>query len=148
MMGNWHGYFGAENLALSAAQRATLVTALQALGPSSDPQPARLNHWRVRLDGNAAIFEAAFDENNLTIAVFKARLGVILSVDPVTIDHVTAYRNWGEQSTPVATFSRSGTDYLRMALFGGIEATWEQSRLATLGYLAVNLAEWEEAMLP
>lgn len=70
----WHGYFGIENLNLNPTQRATLIQALRALGPSSDPLPDRLNHSHTRLDGQAAIFEALFDESVLTVQAWKNRL--------------------------------------------------------------------------
>ena len=82
-----HCYFAIEDLNLNQGQRQTLIEALRQLGPATDSQPARLCHWRTRLDGRAAIFEAAFNENNLTVDAFKARLGVIFGVNPDTIDH-------------------------------------------------------------
>lgn len=89
------------------------------------------------------IFEARFNENVLTVDEFKFRLGAIFGVDPATIDHRLQSVTFDSRSTPVATFSHSGTDYLRMALFGGPGATWEQSRIEVLAYLAANRAEWE-----
>jgi len=138
-MAKRHFYLGIENLNLNAAQRQTLVDALKALGPTSDPQPARLCHWRTRLDGDAAIFEALFNENNLTVTKFKQRLGAIFSVDPGTIDHATQ----GTQFGPVVIFSRNGTDYLRFLMFGGVGASWMESGDACRAYLAANQAEWE-----
>jgi hypothetical protein len=139
----WHGYFGIENLNLNASQRATLVNALEVLGPASDPQPARLNHWRVRLDDDAAIFEASFARTNLTIPQFKQWLGTIFGVDPGTIDHRHNLQHYAGGDTLIATFARSGTDYLRFALFGGITTTWNQSGDECRGYLAANISEWE-----
>lgn len=142
-MANWHGYFAVENLNLSASQRATLVGVLRQLGPASHPQPCMRNHRRVRLDGEAVIFEALFNEDDLTVAWFKQRLGAIFDVDPETIDHDLSNVTFVARQTPVVVFSRSGTDYLRMALFGGPGTTWEQSRIEAIGYLAANRAEWE-----
>ena len=142
-MTNWHGYMGIENLNLSAGQRGTLVTALRALGPGSDPQPARLNHWRTRLDNDAAIFEALFDEDNLTVTKFKQRLGSIFGVSWVTIGSAVQNVTYVTRQTQVVTFSRTGTDYLRVALFGGIGATWAESSVEAQGYLLANIAEWE-----
>jgi len=144
-MANWHGYLGIENLNLNDNQRQTLITELKALGPDSDPQPARLCHWRTRLDGQAAIFEALFNENNLTIAKFKNRLGTIFGIDPATIDHATVTWHFAGGDTPVVTFSRGGTNYLRFALFGGTGATWMQSGNECRGYLAANRDDWEES---
>jgi len=126
----WQGYFGIENLALNDAQRAELVAALRALGPSSDPQPARLNHWRTRPDAQAAIFEALFNKDHITIQTFKNRLGAIFNVDPATINHAIAFHTFATLPTAVVTFSRGGTNYLRVAFFGYDGAywpTWDES---------------------
>jgi hypothetical protein len=138
-----HLYLGVENIGLNTAQRATLIDALRALGPRSDPQPARLNHWRTRLDGEAAIFEALFNENALMVDAFKARLASIFSIDPATIDHAASSRSFADGSTPIVVFSRSGVDYLRFALFGGVDAAWMESGDECRGYLALNRDEWE-----
>jgi len=139
----WHGYFGIENLALNDAQRAELVAALRVLGPSSDPQPARLIHWRTRLDGNAAIFEALFDENLLSIDAMKDRLAAIFNISPAMIDHTLTIFHFGTGNTPVAVFSRNGTDYIRMALFGGVGADWMESGDECRAYLALFADQWE-----
>ena len=140
----WHGYFAIEDLNLTPTQRQTLIQALRALGPSNHPQPCMLNHWRVSLDGTKAIFEARFDEDNLTPAWFAARLASLFGIDPQTIDVDTRTICFAERNTPIATFSRAGTDYLRMALFGGLSATWPQSRTEAAAYIAVHSAQWEE----
>jgi hypothetical protein len=142
-MAKRHFYLGIENINLNATQRQTLIAELKALGPASDPQPARLCHWRTRLDNEAVILEALFNENNLTVARFKQRLGAIFSVDPATIDHATQQASFADGMTPVVTFSRSGTDYLRFAIFGGAGTAWMESGDECRGYLAVNRDEWE-----
>ena len=143
-MAKWHGYLAMENVGLNAAQKATLIAAIKALGPGNDPQPARLNHWRTRLDGEAAIFEAAFDEDNLTVAVWKQRLGDIFGVSWVTIGHTATDVIFDSLVTPVIMFHRLGVDYLRVALFAGVGATWDQSHDEVMGYLALYHDEWEE----
>jgi len=51
-------YWYVERINLTNAQWDTLVDGLKALAPNvTRSQPADRNHWRVRLDGNAAIFE-------------------------------------------------------------------------------------------
>lgn len=142
-MPRWHGYIGIENLALNQAQRQTLVDALKTLGPASDPQPARLCHWRTRLDGEAIILEALFSEDNLTITKFKQRLGNIFGIDPTTIYHGTIVMSFAGGITPVVTFSRNNTDYLCFALFGGQDAAWMTSGDECRGYLAINRDDWE-----
>ena len=139
----WFGYFGIENLALDDTQRAQLVDALRALGPSFHGQPACLNHWRTRPDGDAALFEALFDTDHLTVDAFKTRLAAIFGIDPATIDHTATSQVFHSLSTPIVTFSRAGTDYLRLALFGGLSATWMQSGDECRAYLALYADQWE-----
>jgi len=138
-----HCYIGIENINLNASQRQTLVAALRALGPASHPSPACLCHWRTRTDGQAAIFEALFDENALTITAFKNRLASIFGVQPDTIDHATTSLSFAGGTTPVVTFSRGGTGYLRFALFGGVDATWGESGDECRGYLAAYRDQWD-----
>lgn len=139
----WHGYFGIENLALNDSQRAELVVALRALGPASHPQPACLCHWRTRADGQAAIFEALFNEDSLTVDAFKQRLGAIFGVDPATIDYAAASQTFAVLPTPIVTFSRNATSHLRVALFGGVGAEWMQSGDECRAYLALYQEQWE-----
>jgi hypothetical protein len=141
----WHGYFAIENMNLGTSARQTLIEVLRRLGPTSSQQPAHLCHLRTRLDNQAAIFEAAFDEANLTVDAFKARLGAIFGVEPDTIDHEIIQRTFDSRPTPIATFSRNGTDYMRMALFGGPGATWNQSGDECRAYLAEHREDWEPA---
>ncbi len=142
-MTEWHGYFAIEDLNLTNAQRDTLIDVLKNLGPETNPSPACLNHWRTRLDGDATIFEALFNDAALTIDAFKERLGAIFDVDPATIDHTLTVRHFGDGDTPVAIFSRTGTDYLRMALFGGPHATWQESGDEVRAYLALYADQWD-----
>jgi hypothetical protein len=143
-MALWHGYFGMENLSLNVSRKAALVAALKALGPGEDAQPARLNHWRVRLDGEAVIFEALFNTDHLTVAAFKNRLGVIFGVDPEDIEHTVYQADVGA----VVAFSYGGTAYLRVVFFGYDGANWpdwETSREAAQAYIAAYLGYWEES---
>lgn len=142
-MAKIHIYFAVENLNLNTSQRQALIQALRQLGPASDLQPARLCHWRTRLDGEAAIFEALFSENNITVVKLKERLGNIFGVNPDTVDHATQNITFANRPTPVVTFSRGGTDYLRFALFGGMGATWMQGGDECRAYLALHRDEWE-----
>ena len=70
----WHGYMGIENLALNASQKADLITALRALGNQTGDQPNLISQFRARLDNEAAIFEAVFADDDLTIPAVKQYL--------------------------------------------------------------------------
>ena len=140
-MTTWQGYFAAENLALSNPQRATLRAELQRLEKQQDPSPAKVNHWRIRLDNDAAIYEAEFNQSALTVQKFKNRLGAIFGVDPALIGDTVQQIAYG----PLVTFDYLGTDYVRFLVFGGTVATWDESHDQVLAYLAANLNEWENS---
>ena len=141
-MALWHGYIGIENINLDAVQRQTLIDAIKALGPSSDPQPARLNHWRTRLDEEAAIFEALFNDENLTVDKFKDRLAAIFGTQASQIDDAISNVDYAGYGTTIVMFSRKKIDYLRFALFGGRDAAWMESGDECRAYLHANLEEW------
>jgi hypothetical protein len=136
-------YFGLESLNLNASQRNQLVAALQALGTANDdPQPSRRNHRRVRSDQLAVIFQASFDDDTISIAACKQRLATIFSVSVASITHTVATPTFAVRESTVVTFTRTGTDYIRAAIFGGLGATLEQSRVEVLAYIAANAAAW------
>ena len=140
---SWRGYFGIENLSLTNPQKAVLVGELERLGPDHHPQPAYLCHYRYRLDNDAAIYEALFDFDNLTIAKTKQRLGAIFGISPVTIGHSVTETAFADFQTTIVTFSRAGTDYIRMALFGGSGCDYMCSHAEVLGYLFSNPDQWQ-----
>ena len=145
-MAEWRGYIGLENIALTNGQKSQLVTHLQGLGlNNNDPQPNRRNHWRIRLDNDAAIFEAAFDDATISIAAVKARLGIIFSIDPAQISHSVATPSFGGFTTQVIIFTYQAVQRLRIAAFGTMSGTWTQSNAEVRGYLAANAAAWGDA---
>lgn len=132
-------YIGIESLSLTNAQKNTLVAGIQALGSNSNPNPCNRNHWRFRLDNNAAIFEAEFDDTQLTVAAFTTRLAAIFNVDPALITVVVTNNGVGT----LGVFSYQAVQKLRIVLFGGVSATYQQSQQAALDYLTSNAASWE-----
>lgn len=142
-MADWHGYIGIENLGLNASQKQTLISGLAALGPGQSNRPAWLNHRRLRLDNDAAIFEALFDDTTLTIAAIKQRLATIFSVTVASISHTVTSVSFAGGTTDVVVFTHSAVQRLRMARFGGDGSTRAQSLTEVLGYLAANRAAWE-----
>lgn len=137
-------YFGIENINLTNGQRNTLVSGLQSLGANSSEYPNRRNHWRIRLDNQAIIFEAEFDEDNLTINAIKQRLATIFSVNVATISHSITTPSIGT----VITFTHSATNYFRMVCFGmtgGVWPNWVVSNAAAQAYLITNAAAWGDA---
>jgi len=147
-MTDWRGYFLIENLGLNASQRAILVDELRRLGPGTHSQPSHLCHWRTRLDNDAAIFEALFNSDHLTIQAFKSRLAAIFSVPVGNITHSasTASYSAGNLSN-VVVFSYNSIARLRVILFGTNTGNYDQSHSEVLGYLFLNQAEWDTAEL-
>lgn len=138
-------YFGIENMNLNTGQKNTLVAALQALGIDNNaPQPSDRNHWRVRLDGNAVIFCAAFDDSTITVDAFAQFLATIFSISVGSITTATTTPTFNTIPSTVVVYSYSSTQYLRVALFGGLSATRDQSNAEVLGYLYANAAAWGE----
>lgn len=138
-----HNYWGIENLNLTAPQKATLVANLQALGQRNGGLPHERMQFRPRPDGDAVIFEATFDDANLTIAQMKSWLASIFGVAVGTISHNVATPTFAARPSPTVTFIHGGQNKLRSVAFGGVDATWEQSRVEAVAYLAANAAAWE-----
>jgi hypothetical protein len=141
----WAGYLAMENIALTNPQRATLVAALSALGPSSDPQPARLNHRRTRLDNDAVIFETLFQDVDLTTATLRGYLANVFGVPVAQITSNTTQQTFADRQSPIVTLTYQSTQRMRVALFGGTGATWAQSAVEARAYLSANAAAWGEA---
>lgn len=131
-------YYGIEDLGMTAAQRQTLIAALQALGDNQSKYPNHRNHWKVRLDNLAVIFEGKFNDADWTVNSLKNKLANIFNVDPSTVGDSQQSTQYG----PMVTFSRSG-DKLRMIAFGGLLASWAESHDQVLSYLAANKEDWE-----
>lgn len=139
-------YFGIESLNLTAPQKQSLITGLQGIGLSpNSPNPAIRNHWRIRVDNDAVIFEGDFDENQLTIAAIKARLATIFGVAVGTISHSTSQNaTYGL----IVTFIHSAQNKVRMVAFGNNGSAWgtlQESRSAAQAYLTANAVAWGDS---
>lgn len=132
-------YIGVESLSLTTLQKAQLLDAIKQLGANTDPRPASRNHWRVRLDNNAVIFHALFDEDLLTVAVISQQLATLFSVPVIQVTATTATNIYGQS----ATFVYLAVNRLLIQVFGGVTATSAESRAQVLAYLAANSAAWE-----
>ncbi len=142
-MSNWHGYIGIENLALSAAQRGQVYAWLQSLELVPPPsQPAERNHYRIRNDNDAIVVEALFNEAWLDADVVKNQLAGIFGVSAAAIGDSLETPTFDARPSPVVTYSFGGTDTIRFAAFGGLNATWPESRIEAAAYIRANLAQW------
>jgi hypothetical protein len=137
-----HLYFYLEDLALTIAQRNTLINAVRNYGEENASQfPHRRMQTRARTDNKAMIFEAVFPDAQLTPVHFQTVLANIFNVTPASITYAVTSPSYGQ----MVTYSYSSTTRLRFGVFGGVKATWQQSRLQAIAYLIANLAAWEAA---
>lgn len=137
-----HLYFYLEDLALTAAQRNTLITAVREYGEENASQfPHRRMQVRLRNDSKAAIFEAVFPESQLTAAHFQQVLANIFGVPAANITYTVTSPSYGQ----LVTYSYNSTARLRFGVFAGVNATWSQSRALAHAYLLANLAAWGES---
>ena len=138
-MSEWRGYFYIENLGLNNGQRSTLVQALQAWGMrNADPNPCNRNHWIIRGDNNACVFEGHFEANNMTTLWLRTKLAEIFSVPVNNITATTTTTEYG----PLITCKYSNVDRLRVGIFAGLAATYLESQAAARHYLADFAAVW------
>jgi hypothetical protein len=135
----WHGYVGILLSNVTEPQRAMLIAAIHELGPGSNGNNAHIRHWRVRLDGQAAIGEAAFPDNIADIPTVKAWFGRVFGVDPMQISHAVQQTDYG----PLVTFTYNALARLKLIAFGGVGASWAESNAAVLAYLKNNAPQWE-----
>lgn len=141
-MALWHGYMAAENLAMNGAQKDAFIDRLRGLGQDNGGEAQYRMQLKPRNDGQAAIFEARFNDAQLTPAAIKQFLASIFGVSAASISHTVGVAGFGSGSTQYVTFTRTGIDYLRIAAFGGVGSTWEQSRPEARAYLSLHNNEW------
>lgn len=145
MATEWIGYFYIEDLGLTLSQRQTIVDVLKAWGLRNDSiYPNLRNHWAIRPDGMAVIYEGSLDADKLTVLWFREKLADIFSVLVSKITATTVSTIYG----PVATFKYLTVNKLRMGIFGGVSATWEESHEAALLYLSDYKDLWGGVELP
>ncbi len=138
-------YLGTENIALTGPQKATLATALQGLGPIAHPQPSELMHWRTRLDGDAVIFRALFDDNDLTVANLRQFIANVFGVPVAQVTANAASVTFKTVPSPVLTMTYQAIARMRFVLFGGLAATSQQSNDEVVAYLIANAVAWGDA---
>jgi len=133
-------YFYIESLNLTAGQINTLIDQLQHLGQrNQDGNPRMRNHWRIRPDNKAVIFEAVWDDADLTAINVRNRLASIFGVAQASITYSTNSTAYG----PLVTFTYGGVDRLRMGVFGGVNATYQDSQNQARHFLSDFAAKWE-----
>jgi len=141
-MTNWHGYFVAERVNIGAGNWAQLQAFFAGMGTSGTSFPAYNNHKRVRLDGDAVIYESRFDSAEVSGAAFRQALADEFGVDVNDIGQTITADDYAGYGTTVWTYDYGGLDRFVVRRFGA-GGTWEESRQECVGYLAANSAEWE-----
>ena len=133
-------YFYVEDLNLTAAQRGTVLDQLKLIGlRDTDRQPKNRNHWRVRLDQKACIFEGWFDDALLSAVGMRNRLAGIFGVSNTSVSYATTNTAFG----PAVTFTYSSQVRMRMGVFGGPAASYLQSRDAARAFVKANALAWD-----
>ena len=150
----WRGYFCCKRLNIGIGNWTQLKGIFEGMGtqketdePSDSPVsnfPAYINHWRERLDGDAVIYESQFEPGEVSGLKFRQLLADEFGVDIQDIDQEITQDDYAGYGTTVWTYSYGVLERFIVRRFGGGPATWEQSRLETLGYLKLYAAEWGE----
>jgi hypothetical protein len=100
--------------------------------------PNERNHWRARTDNLAVIFEAVFDDSLMTAVAMRNRLAQLFVVSQASVTYATTQTAYG----PVVTFTYNAIARLRMGVFGGVGASYTDSRAAAQAFLQANAAAW------
>jgi len=135
-------YLGAENIALTVAQKDAFRATLSQIGPPTHPSTAELMHWRGRLDGNATIMRAQFQDADITTAGLKQLLATALGVSVATITATTSSQTFGTVPSTIVLMSIGGVNQMRFILFAGGRAPIQVSNNEVLAYLKINGAAW------
>lgn len=144
-MTEFRGYVLIENLGLTDAQRATLIEGIMALGVRNDSLfPNERNHWAIRPDNQAAIFEAVFDADSISVVGIRDRLANLFGVPVTSITYNIIQTIYG----PLVVYKYLSVNKLRAGIFGGLTATWAESHAAALLYLSDYKDLWGGTELP
>jgi len=133
-------YFYLENVNLTTPQQQILIDAIKTWGKrDQDPNPRHRNHWRIRLDNKAIIFEAWFDNNNLSILNIRQKLADLYEVALSQITGSVTSNIYGQLlSVTYNTLVR-----LRIGIFGGITADYYTSQTKAVQFLVDNKTSWD-----
>jgi hypothetical protein len=141
-MTKWHGYFVVERGSIGSENWTALQALFENMGTHGNKFPAFNNHKRVRLDGDAIIYESAFDPSEVTIEQFKQLLADEFSVPIQDIDSNTSQDDYAGYGTTVWDFLYNAVSRFIVRRFGGGE-NWQASRQECIGYLIQNTALWD-----
>ncbi len=135
-------YLGAENIAMTAAQKNAFRETLRVIGPATHSQPSELMHWRPRMDGDATLMRASFQDGDMTAAGLRQLLAVALGVPAPQITSANSSVTYKTTPSLIVTMSNSGVPQMRFILFAGGRAPIQQSNDEAVAYLIANAAAW------
>ena len=135
-------FVGAENITLTQAQKDAFRATFAALGPPSHQQTSEIMHWRSRLDGDAVIMRAMFNDSDLTTNGLRQLLATALGVPPAQITAAQTSTTYATIPSTVLTMSNNAVACMRFILFGGIRVSVQQSNVEAMAYLKQNAALW------
>jgi hypothetical protein len=101
------------------------------------------NHRRTRLDDDAVIYESLYDTSEVSLAAFKQLLADEFGVDVGDIGSVEGSTSYAGGTTDTWQFTYNAVNRFLVERFGGVGASWGESREEVLGYLAANASDWE-----
>lgn len=123
-MADWHGYILVTvPPGFTATNRRAAYDALATIGKQHDPSPAKINHSRESLNGSQIIFEAEFDEDEITRDAVVDLVAEATGLPRPPIDATMGYQIFAE----------------------GEE--WMESGDACRAFLADNRDDWEEDII-
>jgi hypothetical protein len=133
-------YFYAENVNLTAPQQETIVNAIKTWGKRDlDPNPRHRNHWRIRLDNKAVIFEAWVNDDNLTVLSLRTRLANMFGVALAQVTGSVTTNTYGQ----LVSITYASQVRLRVGVFGGVAADYYTSQAKVKQFLIDNKATWD-----
>lgn len=131
-------YIGIESLSMTAQQRQTFLTLIQNIVPLDSEMPSHRNHWVIRPDNLAAIFEANFPDVDISQNAFVIRLANAFGVNPSQVSIGGQTVTYGR----LFTLTFQAIDRVRVLFFGGLSPNWQESRAQALRYLSDNSGVW------
>lgn len=147
MADTWHGYIVIERNTLGDGNWDALVAVFDNMGNLTGSFPQYCTQKRASLDGNAVIYESAFNPSEVSVDEFKQFLADEFSVDVADIEDTQSVVSYGDYDTAVWVFAYpiSGDDRFTVRRFGRGE-TWGISRNECIGYLSANIEDWENPL--
>jgi hypothetical protein len=138
-------YLGAENISLTQPQKDAFRATMSAIGPVGNTSTAEQMHWRSRLDGDAVIMRALFQDSDVTGAGLRSLLATALGIPAAQVASATTTFKYKDIPSVLLTMSVAGVDKMRFIRFAGMSATVTQANVEALAYLKLNAAAWGDS---